>query len=217
MLNEKYLAVFEEERFYHVCTRGNSDEILFTNDENYRYFLQQFDKYLSNFLNVYAYCLLNNHIHFLVQIKEAKTDLIFLERINLLKEKFERKNMRDKNVVNEVVCEQIRKLLISYSMAFNKQQKRNGNLFQRTFRRILIDSDAYFTTCVGYIHCNPNKHKIGDYKTYKWSSYQRILLPTQTKLAKKEVIEWFGDAESYKKFHKDYSDELLDRDFWLED
>jgi putative transposase len=94
MIKEKYLATFEEERFYHICAKGNSDEILFVNDENYRYFLQQFDKYLSNFLTVYAYCLLNNHIHFLVQIKEAKTDVIFLERLHLLQKKSEQKNCR---------------------------------------------------------------------------------------------------------------------------
>ncbi len=116
-----------------------------------------------------------------------------------------------------MILNQFRRLLISYSMSFNKQQERNGNLFQRTFRRILIDNDSYFSTCLAYIHCNPNKHKIGNYENYKWSSYQRILSPSQTKLAKKEVIAWFGDVGSYKKFHQDYSEELLERDFWLEE
>lgn len=217
MTNEKYTAIFEEERFYHVYSRSNNGESIFSNDENYRYFLQQFDKYLSNFLTVYAYCLLNNHVHFLVKIKEINKNEIFAERVNTLVKEFEREKKVDKNVVNEAVSGQFRNFFISYAMSFNKQEGRTGNLFHRPFKRILIDNDSYFSTSIAYIHCNPNKHKIGDFESYKWSSYQRILHPAQTKLAKKEVIDWFGDVESYKKFHKDYSDDLLDRDFWLEE
>lgn len=36
------------------------------------FFLQQWDKYISPIAITYAYCLIPNHIHFLVQIKKEE-------------------------------------------------------------------------------------------------------------------------------------------------
>ncbi|WP_114783869.1 transposase [Botryobacter ruber] len=59
----------EPDKFYHLYTRGNNKETLCRNKDDYYLFLQLYRKYLTPFVHTYAYCLLPNHVHFLVQVK----------------------------------------------------------------------------------------------------------------------------------------------------
>jgi putative transposase len=121
---------------------------------------------------------LNYLTHFMVQVKP--------------KEEIGSDNV-DENSVSDIVIEQFRKLFIAYTMAFNKQNNRNGNLFHRRFKRILVDSDAYFSQLTYYIHLNPVKHQLtNDFENYKWSSYKKLINTTTTKLKKQEILDWFG-------------------------
>ena len=61
----------EPGNFYHIYNRGNNKENIFFEEKNYYYFLKKFDEYLSAFSDVYAYCLMPNHFHFLIKIKET--------------------------------------------------------------------------------------------------------------------------------------------------
>jgi len=54
---------------YHIYNQANGSENLFKENENYRYFLQQYKKYIHPIAHTYAYCLLPNHFHFLLAIK----------------------------------------------------------------------------------------------------------------------------------------------------
>ena len=60
----------EEGYFYHIYNRGNNSEKIFFSEENYAYFLKLLTKYIFPVADIYAYCLLNNHFHILVRIKE---------------------------------------------------------------------------------------------------------------------------------------------------
>ena len=82
---------------------------------------------------------------------------------------------------------------ISYSMAYNKQNKREGSLFLSPFRRISVKGDNYFTRLVIYHHANRIKHGISkEFETYPWSSYLSILSNKPTMLKRTEVLDWFG-------------------------
>lgn len=121
---------------------------------------------------------MDNHIHFLIQLKSHE-ELITCGKVV-------------KDDVNSGVSEVFRQLFISYSTSFNRYHDRKGNLFQRPFRRILVDNDDYFTALIGYIHCNPTKHLRCDHRNWKWSSYQSMLSTKPTKLAREAVLQWFG-------------------------
>ncbi|MGH2575336.1 MAG: transposase, partial [Ignavibacteria bacterium] len=69
-MESKYNVDFIPGYYYHIYNRGNNREIIFYMDDNYKYFLKRFDKYLSIHLDVLAFCLLPNHFHFLVKVKE---------------------------------------------------------------------------------------------------------------------------------------------------
>ncbi len=176
---QKHHAYFEEGNFYHIYNRANSNkEKLFIQDKNYKYFLSQFDRYLGGYLELWAYCLIPNHFHFLVRIKRYSGD------------------------VNKILAEQFRKFFISYTQAINKQELRRGSLFQKSFKRILVDSDEYISVLIHYIHLNPTYHKLVDnIDQWEYSSYLSLLSDKPTKLYRREVISWFGGKIAFEKFH----------------
>jgi len=70
MATEHYHAHFVSGYFYHIYNRANTNtDKLFYQEKNYAYFLEKFDQYLSDYLEVWAYCLIPNHFHFLVKVK----------------------------------------------------------------------------------------------------------------------------------------------------
>lgn len=64
---------FESGKIYHIYSTAIGNELLFLSDENYKYFLKRYDDYCSDIFETLAYCLIPNHFHFLVKIKEGKT------------------------------------------------------------------------------------------------------------------------------------------------
>lgn len=62
----------QPDTFYHIFNHANGSENLFRSDENYRYFLQQWGKYIEAVAGTYAYCLMPNHIHFLIRTRSEE-------------------------------------------------------------------------------------------------------------------------------------------------
>lgn len=55
---------------YHIFNRGNNGENIFIEDKNYYYFLGLLKKHILPIADIYAYCLLKNHFHLLLKIKD---------------------------------------------------------------------------------------------------------------------------------------------------
>ena len=84
-----------------------------------------------------CYCLLRNHFHFLIRIRDpldARTD----------------PSRCFSNLFN------------AYARAFNRMYHRTGALFQRPFGRRAVTDDRYFVRLVTYIHHNPQHHGFVD-------------------------------------------------------
>ena len=185
----------ETGKTYHLYNRGNNKENLFYKPENYYYFLRQFNKYLAVFIDVYAYCLLPNHFHFLIRIKEEEEMGFNSSHLASLKD------------LPSVISNQFRIFFMSYSKAINKQENRTGSLFQKIFKVKEVSNDEYFSQLVFYIHANPQLHGLtNDFKKWKYSSYHPIMIDDNSILKKVEVLEWFGNIEEYKRFHKSMMD-----------
>ncbi len=58
--------------YYHIFNRGNNRETIFREQRNYYYFLKLYEKYIPLVADTFAYCLLPNHFHFLVRIKDEQ-------------------------------------------------------------------------------------------------------------------------------------------------
>jgi hypothetical protein len=103
-------------------------------------------------------------------------------------------------------------------MSINKQEKRKGNLFQRGFKRKIIDNQKYFYSAVYYIHANPVHHGIlKEFIEYDYSSYNLLLQKDNKKLCCEEVIDWFGGRQNYIDFHKKAYNKNLSDNYLIED
>ncbi|NDP26656.1 MAG: hypothetical protein GZ087_04410 [Flavobacterium sp.] len=173
-------------KYYHIYNRGINGEKLFKEPLNYEHFLNLYDYHIAPIAETFAWCLMNNHFHFLVRIKE-------IEEITS-----EKKIPASKSFSN---------LFNAYTKAINKRYNRHGSLFERPFRRKTIDNNSYFQNVIVYIHNNPVHHTICNHPIeYPWSSYITCLSDKSTKLKRKEVIELFDDIENFKYVHQHRSE-----------
>ena len=90
----------------------------------------------------------------------------------------------------------------TYTKAFNKAYQRTGSLFEKPFRRILVDSDRYFAYLAVYIHRNPQKHGyVDDYRNWPYSSYRATLSSKTTRIQREAVLDWFDSRASFERSH----------------
>ncbi len=207
---EHYYIRFENDGIYHVYNRSVDKKPMFTSDENYAFFIRQFDKYLSNYIKIYAYCLLGNHFHFMIKINDLK-DLTTSEKLS---------NLSKPKSTHDIVSHQFRKFFQSYSMAFNKQQNRIGTLFQTPFKRVRVEKDTYLQELACYINTNAQKHKlVENFREWKWSSYHNLISNKNTKLLKEELIAYFDNVDNFIFCHEDYAKKIdaMEREFFIED
>ena len=178
-------------QYYHIYNRGNNGETLFRERRNYLYFLGLYAKYIEPIAGTFAYCLLRNHFHFLVQIKDWSKDWQCSEHCQSLQPSRAFSN-----------------LFSTYTKAFNKAYQRTGSLFEKPFKRKLVASDRYFVALVVYIHKNPQRHHfVDDLVDWPFSSYHAILSDKPSRIQRADVLDWFGSRSSFQAVHSARLDE----------
>ncbi len=188
--------------FYHVYNRGNNRETIFREVRNYEYFLKLWKKHITPVADTYAYCLLGNHFHALIRVK----DTISAKK----KSEKARMNQAEQHLAN---------FFNAYAKGFNKSYGRTGKLFEERFKRKYVNSDAYFTQMIYYIHANPQRHGfLYDFRDYPHSSYLGLLSEKSSLLVREEVHHWFGGKVQFEAFHGILHQELIDLEsFFIED
>jgi len=169
---------------YHVYNRANGNDDIFREPRNYNYFLTLCAKYVIPVANIYAYCLLKNHFHFLVRIKNL-------------------------NNVALDPTQQFSNWFNAYAKAYNKLYQRTGSLFQRPFERIPVSSETYLINVIHYIHHNPVKHGfVSDFREWEYSSYHALRSSKATHLSRVEVLDWFGGSNQFEELRSKHFDDL---------
>ena len=181
----------ENGKYYHIYNRGNNGIDLFYETENYNHFLRLYEKYIDPIAETFAWCLMRNHFHILVYIKETnEIDTTKLEYSSTDKPK------------NISASKQFSNLFNAYTLAMNNRYNRTGSLFEKNFKRKVVSSENYFRKLIFYIHNNPVHHRFTEHIVeYPWTSYGTIISTKQTKLQRNRVIESFNDLENFKYFH----------------
>ena len=212
--------------YYHIYNRGINGETLFREPDNYRHFLKLYEKYIDPVAETFAWCLLKNHFHLLVRIKDEE-EIGYIPRKQPLPG-HKAAGRVSRNQTPPAVenpgggwekgkkfnpANQFSHLFNSYTQAINKRYNRHGSLFEKPFRRIEITSERYFRNMVFYIHNNPVKHGfVDDMIEYPWSSYLSILSVKPTKLQRESVIGWFDSKNNFKFFHqKNHKEEEIEK------
>ena len=132
--------------FYHIIIRGVNKENIFIDDEDKKKFLQLLKYYKTQFdCKVYAYCLMSNHVHLLIEDRYLK------------------------------IGDFMRNITSIYAGEFNKKHGRIGHLFQSRYKSQNIETQSYLVRLIRYIHRNPEKAGISKTQDYNWSSYKEVL------------------------------------------
>ena len=104
----------------------------------------------------------------------------------------------------------------AYSRYLQIRTGRTGNLFERPFKRKLIDNEEYLKSAVLYIHNNPVHHSFCSHPLeYPWTSYFTSISNKPTKLKRDEVIKLFNNKENFEQQHNQKID-IVQIEKWLE-
>lgn len=179
--------------FYHIYNRGNNRENIFVQERNYAYFMYLWWKHISPIADTWAYGLLRNHFHTAVFIKyeeDLKTDLTGFGNLSGLKPKDP--------------SQYFSKFFNAYAKGLNISIQRTGALFQRPFKRIPVDSEAYLMRLIVYIHQNPQKHGFEiDFRNWNYTSYHPLISDLPTRLQRDKVLQLFGSREDFIRIHQE--------------
>ena len=174
--------------YYHIYNRGINSENLFKENRNHEYFLILYNKHIDPIAETFAWCLLKNHFHLLIRIKTLEEIL----------------ETQKENEIKKLIAphQSFGNLFNAYTKAINKGYNRHGALFERPFKRKLIDNDSYLRSVIKYIHYNPVNHGFCEHPIeYPWSSYQTCISEKTTKLKRDKVISLFKNIDDLKTSH----------------
>ncbi len=128
---------------YHVMVRGINRQDIFLDHEDYERYLSTLSVVKARSgCRIHSYCLMNNHVHLLLQEGEEKLSQV-MKRIGA-----------------------------SYVRWYNTKRQRVGHLFQDRFQSQAVEDDAYLLTVARYIHQNPVKAGLAiDYPWSSYQTY----------------------------------------------
>ena len=136
-----------ETGIYHVMLRGIDRQLIFEDSEDYIRFLDIVEecREVCDF-QLYAYCLMGNHVHLLLKVQDEGLETIF------------------------------KRIGGRYVYYYNVKYQRVGHLFQDRFKSEPVDNNEYFLTVLRYIHQNPVKAKLcSKVEEYPFSSFAEYL------------------------------------------
>jgi len=190
---------------YHIYNRGNIRQKVFFERRNYLFFLQKMETHLTPYCDFLAWCLMPNHFHWLVRIKDFEK----LESSTLSK---------DRSV--DVLNKSIGVLLRSYTRAINVVRKSKGSLFQqgtksKNVNRGITIRDNYALVCFLYIHQNPVKAKLTkSIKGWEFSSFRDYAgLNCCSKICNKELANILLDLPTSTSAFEEFSKQTLPYNF----
>ena len=131
---------------HHIIQRGHNRQIVFASNEDYLYYLENLKQWKKNLgCKIYAYCLMTNHVHLIIDPCNK------IENLALLMKRVSGRQTR----------------------YVNKLEGRKGTLWEGRYKSSPIKQDEYLLACCRYVELNPIRAEIVDApENYKWSSYR---------------------------------------------
>lgn len=156
---------------FHLTQRGNYRQDIYDEDNDKIQYLKYFEKYSQKYgLDVFAYCLMDNHVHFIVR-------------------------PIDKESMAKTIC----RVHQRYSVYYHAKNKKNGHLWQERYYSCLLQGD-HVKRAIRYVECNPVRAGIVEKPwQYNFSS-TRAHLGKQYKLITLADISEYVDVESWKNY-----------------
>jgi REP element-mobilizing transposase RayT len=116
---------------YHVIARGNNRANVFETDEEKEKYLEILADYKERYdFQLYAYVIMDNHVHLLLQI--------------------------GKNPLSKIM----QGIQQRYTQYYNGHCKHSGHVFEQRYKAILCEKESYLMALICYIHQNPVRANI---------------------------------------------------------
>lgn len=161
---------------YHIVIRGADRQQIFEEISDYKKYLEILEFYKEECcFELYAYCLMSNHVHLLIYSPNTSLEAIF-RRVN--------------------TC---------YSMWYNMKYSRTGFLQQGRYYSEPVEDMRYLLTVVRYIHQNPYKAGLEEFPgaSYPWSSMHSYINHTPSFVNSRYILALMGGLENFISFHKE--------------
>lgn len=156
---------------YHITQRGNYRQKIFEDDKDRIVYLKQIEEKRNRYGGeIFAYCLMDNHVHFIVRpLRDVTLGLMFgLAHMN-------------------------------YTQYYHRRRNLRGHLWQGRFYSCLMHHD-HIVEAVRYVECNPVRASMVEKAwEYNWSS-ARAHLGKKYKIIKLEDIHEYIDVKSWKNY-----------------
>ncbi|MFQ5882099.1 MAG: transposase [Candidatus Methylomirabilales bacterium] len=134
---------------HHIIQRGNNRQAIFLEDDDYRFYLECLRHAKGKCsCRIYAYVLMTNHVHVLVEPARERDLGRFMQSVG-------RRYVRD----------------------INQKYGRSGTLWEGRFKSAVVSRDEYLIVCSRYIELNPVRAGLVKHPgEYRWSSYRNRAL-----------------------------------------
>lgn len=130
---------------HHIVQRGHNRNTVFVCDDDCQYYLENLIEAKQEYgIKVYAYCLMTNHVHLIVEPGDSAA----------------------------VIGNLMKRLAARQTRYVNRLERRTGSLWDGRYKTSPIDTDAYLLACCRYVEMNPvSAGMVAQPEQYRWSSY----------------------------------------------
>ena len=131
---------------HHIVQRGHNRKTVFACPDDYRYYLATLIEWKQALgLKVYAYCLMTNHVHLIVEPGGSV----------------------------RAVGKLMRRLAGRQTRLVNALEGRTGTLWEGRYKASPIQTERYLLACSRYVELNPVRAgMVASPGDYEWSSYR---------------------------------------------
>ena len=183
--------LLEPGKYYHVYNRAKNGDPLFGDEEACRFFLKLYQAHICPIAETYAYCLLSDHLHFLIRIRDSAGGSLY---------------------------KPFALLFNGYSKGYSRFNEREGRIFKFKLKRKEIRSVTDVLEMIRYVNQNPWRHGVADHPAdYRFSSYRATMTSGPTLVAKEQVRAYFGSHENLENNLLSQVDESTIKTLMLED
>lgn len=161
-----------KDNIYHIYNQGNNRQKIFYNRDNYLFFLQKMNYYLLTYCDVLAWCLMPNHFHWMVYVRESELEIPTSNHATSRGARAGRTEIDrvtqshpvNGSIIKRNLNDSIAILLRSYTRAINLQQSRSGSLFRQKTKADCINkplevSPSYYNLGFGTLIFIPDPDK----------------------------------------------------------
>lgn len=139
----RYARQLIDRGYYHVINRGNGKQTIYHDTQDYSYFLHS-AVYAKNAIpiDIYSYCLMPNHYHFVVRPQRSSNLSRWIHRI-----------------------------MTKFNYYHQNRYTTVGHLWQGPFKDFLIEDEYHLVNVLKYVEANPMRAGLASASAeWRWSS-----------------------------------------------